>query len=217
MEAPPLPFTAKDWTKTMKYNGEPVLTFLIRRPVFADSGKTRRVERYFGEITNQWKKRWETHLFSKACQAKIIASEAGEAFQPWQAKLTFTVTLWQPSLLSLRIDVSENTETSRPFLVCSGETWDCATGYPRTLRSFFPAKNRRWRKELVNALIEQAEEKLASGESLLDPECAQLIERTFDPEQFYLTEKGLAIYYPLYALGPYAEGIPVFLISLPEP
>ena len=40
-----------------------------------------------------------------------------------------------------------------------------------------------------------------------------LLRRRFHPDHYYLTEHGLSFFYPMYALGPAAEGIPVF--SLP--
>ena len=65
---------------------------------------------------------------------------------------------------------------------------------------------------LLHIIKAQAEEQLNSGESLLDPNCAAIMERTFDPSQFYLTDHGFNIFYPLSTLGPYAEGIPVFTV-----
>ena len=37
----------------------------------------------------------------------------------------------------------------------------------------------------------------------------------FDPERFYLTEAGPVIYFPLYSIAPYAEGIPAFSLAIP--
>lgn len=215
MESSPLPFTVLQWNRTMKQDSIPVLTLSIRRPSFPETGKTARMERYFSEVTKQWKIRWETILFPTACQAKNTATETGQSFLPWQAKLDFAVALWKPPLLSLRLDATETTGTSRPFLTCSGETWDCATGYPRTLRSFFSAKNVRWRKDIMENLHTQVTARLASGETLLDPDCTQVMDRIFDPDHFYLTEEGISLFYPLYTLGAYAEGIPVFTIPAP--
>lgn len=212
MESSSLPFTVQQWDRTMRHKGTPVLTLSIRRPSFPETGKTARMERYFSEVTRQWKTRWETNLFSKACQAKDTAMENSQSFLAWQAKLDFTVTLWKPPLLSLRFDAAETNETSRPVLICSGETWDCATGYPRTLRSFFSAQNFRWRKDIMEHLHTQISARLASGESLLDTDCTQVMGRIFDSDHYYLTEDGISIFYPLYTLGPYAEGIPVFTI-----
>lgn len=215
MDSSAPPVTPQLWKRVMRANNEPVLTLSIRRPAFPDKGKTRRIERYFAEVAQQWKARWETVLFPRACQALADAREAGSSFIPWKAELDYTVTLWRSPLLSLRLDAAESGGTPRPLHIRAGETWDCACGYPRTLRSFFPAKDHRWRRELMNALYSQATERLNSGESLLDPDCAQIMGRAFAPERFYLTEEGLSIFYPLYVLGPYAEGIPVFTVSLP--
>ena len=207
MEAP---VTPQAWKRVMKQEGEPVLTLSLRRPSFPENGKTERLERYFVRMAEQWQTHWETALFPRACQALSDAREASRPFEPWRAELDYTVTLWQPPLLSLYLDVTESDGTARPLRLRLGETWDCSTGYPRPLRSFFPTGEHRWRKKLLANLREQAAKRLASGESLLDPDCSQIMERTFDPERFYLTEEGPAVFYPLYVLGPYAEGIPVF-------
>ncbi len=216
MEASTPPITPQQWKRVMKQDGVSVLTLSIRRPAFPDAGKTARMERYFDRIAQQWKTRWETLLFPGACQALTGARESGRSFIPWQAELDYTVALWQPPLLSLRLDAVESGRGDRPLHIRMGETWDCASGYPRTLRSFFPAKARRWRKGLLDELRDQAAQQLASGESLLDPDCPQVMERAFDPDRFYLTEGGISIFYPLCVLGAYAEGIPVFTVPLPD-
>ena len=215
MDPSDLPFTPRHWKHTFKSDNEPVLNLSIRRPAFPDAGKTARMERYFAQVAQQWKTRWENVLFPRACQALADARETGILFLPWQASLDYTVTLWRAPLLSLRLDCVESCPPARPLFSCAGETWDCASGYPRPLRSFFPPRAFRWRKELLKQLREQAAQQLASGESLLDADCAQHMERTFDPDRFYLTEEGLSVYYPLCQLGAYAEGIPVFTATLP--
>ena len=214
MESSAPPITPQTWKRVMKQEGEPVLTLTLRRPAVPEGGRTGRLERYFTQMAEQWKNRWETTLFPRACQALADAREASRPFEPWQAELDYTVTLWRPPLLSLRLDVTESNGTPRPLCLRAGETWDCSTGDPRTLRSFFPAKERHWRKQLLATLQAQAAERLASGESLLDPDCAGVMERAFDPERFYLTEEGLAVFYPLDVLGPYVEGTPVFTMAM---
>ena len=210
-----LPAAPLQRTYTKKREGTAVLTLSLRRPAFPDTGTTARVERYFAQIAQQWKNRWETILLPRACQALTDAQAEDRPFTPWRAELDYTVTLWRPPLLSLRLDAVETGPSPLPLRFCAGESWDCESGYPRTLRSFFPAKARRWRRELLTCLQEQAALQLASGESLLDPDCQQTMERTFDPDRFYLTEEGAVVFYPLGVLGPCAEGIPVFPVPLP--
>ena len=216
MDLSDLPITPRHWKHTFKSGTEPVLTLSIRRPAFPDAGKTMRMERYFTQVAQQWKTRWETDLFPRACRALTDARETGNVFLPWQASLDYTVTLWRAPLLSLRLDCVESCPPARPLLTCTGETWDCSCGYPRALRSFFPPRAHCWRRILLRSLQEQAARQLASGESLLDADCAQVMDRTFDPDRFYLTEEGLSVFYPLCLLGAYAEGIPVFSVPLPD-
>ncbi len=206
----PDPVLSKTWKLLKRSDGIPVLNISIRRPSFIEQEKTARVERYFSQLFQYWQNRWETILFPEACQALNRSKAKHSDFIPWQASLDYTVTYWKPPLVSLRIEAIETGRSPQPLHIHQGETWDLQIGYPRTLRSFFPINAKQWRKSLLNIVKAQAEEQLASGESLLDPHCTDIMERSFDPDRFYLTEEGIALFYPLYVLGAYAEGIPTF-------
>lgn len=39
-----------------------------------------------------------------------------------------------------------------------------------------------------------------------------MLRRHFNPRNFYLTDSGLAFFYPMYAIAPAMEGIPVFTL-----
>lgn len=210
MESISFPFPSKTWNKTMTYRGQPVLLMSLQRPSFPETGKSARLERYFAHTAQLWINRWKEHLFPAACSSLAESLESGSTFRPWRTELNYTVTYWHDPVFSLHLDVTETGDAPKPNLVCMGETWDCSTGYPRSLRSFIPEKALTWRKKILASLKDQADQQISSGESLLDPECKQIMDRTFDPDRFYLTESGISIFYPLYILGPYAEGIPVF-------
>lgn len=209
MEPNAPPVTPKLWERTLKLGEEPMLTLSARRPTFPEKGALRRVERYFSRCALLLREQWEVTLYAKACQAR----QADELFLPWQAALDYTVTYWEAPLLSLRLEITHSDQLHRPQHWYVGETWDCAQGRPRSLRSFLP-KGRRWRQQLLEQLTTQAESRIASGESLLNPDCPAVMKRAFDPDRFYLTEEGVALFYPMYLLGPYAEGIPVFTLPI---
>lgn len=216
MESAVFPFPPTCWNKTMTYRGQPVLSISLQRPCFPETGKTARIERYFAHVAQLWINRWKEHLFPAACKAFSEASEGGSVFHPWRAQLNYTLTYWHDPIFSLRFDAIESMGNPRPHRFCMGETWDRSTGYPRSLRSFFPGQALIWRKKILASLKQQADQQISSGESLLAPECKQIMDRAFDPDRFYLTDDGIALFYPLYILGPYAEGIPVFMIPFPE-
>jgi len=210
------PFPAKTWSKTLSHHDQPVLNISVQQPDFPDSKKAARIQRYFNHVIQLWITRWREQLYPAQCDILDQASEHGSTFHPLHVELNHIVTYWNDPIFSVRLDVTESRPGTRPQLFCMGETWDLSTGYPLPLRSFFPKKSGNWRKIILASLKNQADQQIKSGESLLDPDCCQIIERTFDPNRYYLTNKGIAIFFPLYFLGPYAEGIPVFVIPFPN-
>lgn len=214
MNSSPTPITTKEWKRVMKQNSTVIFTASVHRPAFPESSKTARIERYFSYFAQQWISRWETVLYPAARNVFAEAQAQSKCFLPWTAALNYVITFQRPPLVSLYLEVSEHDHISHPRISRFGETWDCSTGYPRTLRSFFPPHSRRWKKELLDSMKAQAVQQLNSGESLLNHDCVQIMDRTFDPDRFYLTDHGVTLFYPLYVLGPYAEGIPTFTVPL---
>ena len=90
-----------------------------------------------------------------------------------------------------------------------------ARGLPRSLASFFPPRF-RWRRAVLEQVRAQIEARLANGEAWFFEDWRQRLPAAFDPEHFYCTQAGPAVFFPLYRIAPYAEGIPVFPLSLPE-
>ena len=213
MDATHLPVTPRQFNRTMKHNGSEVLILSLLCPEFPQSGPTRRAERYFSHMVQQWQNRWETLLYPKACQAHSDCVKKQEPFEPWQAALHYKITLWHPPIISLQIDIQEQT-SAFPRHVRIGEVWNMKTGYPCSLRQFLAVKPRRWKKEVIGSLCSQAQQRIDSGESLLRPDCIPDLKQAFDPDRFYLTETGVELYYPMYILGPFAEGIPTFTLPV---
>ena len=68
---------------------------------------------------------------------------------------------------------------------------------------------------MLEEVARQLRARQASGESRFWPDWERRLARSFDPERFFLTEEGPSVFFPLYALGPYVEGIPTFPLRLP--
>ena len=70
-------------------------------------------------------------------------------------------------------------------------------------------------KQALEEAARQLRARQASGESRFWPDWERRLASSFDPERFFLTEEGPSVFFPLYALGPYVEGIPTFPLRLP--
>ena len=193
---------------------EPVLSLSLRAPALeGDAPQLRRIGRCFARQARAWRARWEGPLYAMACAARQAAREQSRPFTPWTAELDFTVTRSGGGLLSLRTDAAERHGAARPLLVRSGETWDLSSGVPVPLSALFPS--RRWRRQVLSAVEEQCARRASSGEFLFYEDWPRRAAADFDPDNFYLTEDALVIFYPLHTLCPAAEGIPEFFLPLP--
>lgn len=206
------PVTKECWFRTMKEADTPVLSIAIQRPAFPRMKNNRRLERYFTTLVQCWKSRWENELFQKAVNA-FSQKTSRQPFLPWKAELNFDVTFWAYPIISLRIKIQEQTNIEPSPYILLGEVWDYSTGYPCSLRDILHKTAHRHIRELIIPVQNQAKQRMTSDDSLLDPNCISSLKKHFDSNRFFLAEDGIKLFYPLYTLGPYSEGIPEFTIS----
>lgn len=198
----------REWERTLE--GEPVLRCVLSRPECAGTWRgLDAINRYYARVARVWQERWEREVYVRACLDLADRRAKGRPFRPWQAMLTTHITKQGDGLLSLYQDSTEQAGCDRPVTVRRGDTWSLETGTPCSLRSFL-GKEHQWKRRLLKQIGEQASQRLASGESLLDDDCVQKLRSCFSAERFYLTEDGMRVFFPMYAIGASAEGIPVF-------
>lgn len=211
-----IPLEAGAWRRVLKWEGEPVLTISLRWPRLSeDLPGLRRVSRYYRQVADCWRVRWEKDLYARAQEAAAAAREASRPFTPWSADLDFTPTLRENGLLSLYQDAVERTGTPRTVTLRRSDTWELPSGTPRSLASFLPPPHRR--RRILEEVAAQIERRVASGESLFYEDWRRRLPAAFDPDRFYLTVEGAELYFPLCTVAPYAEGIPVFPIQISPP
>ena len=204
----------ENWELTLQ--GEPVMSCTLTWPELAGGGKgTNAINRYYHHVVGIWKSRWEREVFLRACLDLADRRAVSRPFKPWQVQLETHITLQTDQLLSLWQEGTEQQGFERPLSQRRGDTWSLADGAPRTLASFFE-KERRWKKSVLQQVEQQVRSKLEQGETLLDPDCTRLLKKEFDLQRFYLDPEGVQVFYPMYVLGPGAEGIPVFSIPLSQ-
>lgn len=192
--------------------GECVLCWELTWPECSGGGHgVKNVAAYYRRHTELWCSRWKRELYTLACLDLAQRRAEGKPFRPWQVRLTTCITRQEDGLLSLWQEAVERWGFERPLVHRMGDTWSLPDGVPRSLAAFFPGQ-KRWKKSVLAKVERQVEERLNSGLSLLDSDCAARLKKEFDPRRFYVTEQGIEVFYPLYVLGAGAEGIPVFSV-----
>ena len=202
------PLTAeREWT----VEEVPVLWASVRLPpppVEAGERTARRIGRFYrlqGRCFLQYCQRW---LLPQAEAAYRAALEASVPLPAYRAELDYRVTYCQGGLWSLYTQTRETAGPGPALLTRRGDTLDLAAGYPVPLRDFFGGGG-SWRKRLAARAAEEIQRRERAGVSRFHPDWRKV---RFNPQNYYLTEEGLAFFYPMYAIAPAAEGIPVFLM-----
>lgn len=203
----------QEWEMTLE--GEVVLHCILIWPEFTGTWKgIRAINRYYTHAADNWRRRWQRELYCLACLDMADRRAQGRHFRVWQAELETRITFQENGLLSLWQEGWEVRGYDRPLILRRGDTWSLAEGAPRPLASFYP-KERRWKKRLIQQVEKQAEERLATGESLLDRDCLNRLRREFRPDNYWLTGEGAQVFFPMYTIASGGEGIPVFSVTLP--
>ena len=204
----------REWEMTLE--GEAVLRCVLTWPECVGTWRgLKDINRYYDRVLRVWQKRWEREVYIRACLDLADRRAQRRPFKVWCARLDTHITLQEGGLLSLWQEGTEHWGFDRPVAVRRGDTWSLSEGAPRTLASFFSGQ-RGWKRRLLGQVERQVEERLAGGESLLDPDCVHRLRREFDPDNFYLTGDGVQVFFPLYALAPGGEGVPAFSVELPQ-
>lgn len=191
----------------------PVLSASVSlpEPVPAADRLSRRIRRYYQLQCRSFLRYCEAYLLPAAAEACRTALEASQPIPKFRAELTYRVTYNEGGLWSLYTQSRESGPGGRTVLLRRGDTWDLASGYPVALSAFFPRRS-GWKRRLLDTAEAEIQQQEQAGAARYHEGIRRLLRRHFNPQNYYLTPEGLAIFYPMYAIAPAAEGIPVFTV-----
>lgn len=207
------PFAAeREWT----VEGVPVLSAAAQVPEPLRKDRTaRRIRRFYRLQCRSFLRYCEKCLLPQAAAEYRSALEASRPLPAFRAELDYHVTYNQGGFWSLYTEVREVPGPGPALVTRRGDTWDLAAGYPVPLKDFFPAGT-AWKKKLLAHAAAEAERRERAGAVRWREDWRRELRRRFNPQNFYLTEEGLAYFWPMYAVAPAAEGVPVFILPYGE-
>lgn len=208
------PFTIhREWTEAEI----PILcaSISLPEPKPALHAVCRRIRRYY---------QLQARAYLRYCQKALLPLAQAEAraalaesrpLPEFRAELTYQITYNAHGFWSLYTQIREHTQPGQDFLLRQGDTWDLSAGYPAALSAFFP-NHSSWKRRILSAAEAEALRRERAGISRYRESLRRDLRRRFNPRNYYLTEEGLAIFYPMYAIAPAPEGIPVFILPYGE-
>ena len=196
--------------RTWTLEGIPVLRAEVSLTV--PEGKT------WGRI--RWFYRTQSRAFLRYCQRELLpwaeaegrlSLEYSTPVHCFQAELSCQETYRRGRLWSLYTQVREDAAPGPASLRRWGDIWDLRTGLPVPASAFFRPRE-HWKRQAADAASAEILRQEEQGVSRFYPDWRRRLRRHFHARNCYLTPEGFAFFWPMYALAPAPEGVPVFLL-----
>ena len=200
--------------ETLNVREKDVLHYRITYPKFVSSAFRRTlagINRFYQQKAHEYRQHCRTILYAQAAEQVLYDPEGQFPIVSYEAILDFSVTYNDDCILSLYFDRYEFTGGAHGHTVRFSDTWGLQGGR-RLPVSAFIARPVYFKTYLIDKVIEQMQQNIESGQATyFEPHESNAIE-TFHAGNYYLTPKGLVVYYQQYDIAPYSSGIQTFLI-----
>lgn len=194
----------------MKYKGVTVLNYRIEYPEFVSNNYNngiKVVNNYYREKALALQNVFRTKLYRMAVDQYLDDVKNGFPVRVFEALQTFKVTYNQACIISLYLDNYQFTGGAHGLTTRTSQTWNLRTRKMIKLSTLYKCSG-NYTRYIKNRVIEEIKK---------DPDpyfenYEELVEQTFNINNFYATPQGLIVYFQQYDIAPYASGIREFLL-----
>ena len=208
-----LQLCVKPWMPRQCFGESSMVCAAAELPCWEGDGG-RRFNRYYRAYERAFERYCETVLLPMAQESYREALERAGAIPDWHATLQTTVSYHEGRLVSLYTDSAES-GGERRIVLRRGDTWDMTSGTPLRLTDFFPPHT-PVRKRILSAVRETVEREERLGLYRYLPDWRARMRRSFNPQNFYISDEGLYFFYQSFAIAPLSEGISTFFLPYDE-
>ena len=151
------------------------------------------------------------NLFKEAKALYDYNSSNGYPIMEYEIILEYNVTYNKDNIVSIYYDQYEFTGGAHGNTIRTSQNWNLSAGKMLPLSYFFP-NNPYYVIDILREINKQIKEQIQNGTNYYFDNYCELVLETFNLENYYLIEKGIAIFFQQYDIAPYSSGIPVFYI-----
>lgn len=190
-----------------------LLSYSIQYPQFSSDRfrmTLNRMNQYYEMKAIAFKMYCEHKLFKLAIEQYENAIKNGFPVRKFEALVVYQVTYNQNCSISLHFDQYEFTGGAHGNTVRNSDTWNLQKGTKIKLGHLFTNKN--YKDYIIMTINQKIAEQIRNGTNQYFENYKQLVTENFNENHFYLTPKGVVIYYQQYEIAPYSSGIPTFMI-----
>lgn len=197
----------------LSHQGKVVLRYCIEYPRFYShrlASAVSRINDYHRRRALAFQRYCRKKLFHSAVEQQDFAMANHYPLMTFEAERKFECTFLTGCTASLYTDTYLFTGGAHGTTTRQSDTWSLKAGRQLPVTAFFTRQN--YQATLFQIIEKQIEKRQKETPGAYFDNYPRMIREEYQPQQFYLTGKGVAVYYQQYDIAPYVTGIPVFLI-----
>lgn len=188
------------------YEDTLILKYYIEYPTILNNQS---FNNYNKELAIELKERSENELYQSAVENYKYNKENGYPIMVYEVYRTFKVTYNMYDLVSLYIDEYTFTGGAHGNTIRTSQNWNLSQNCMIPLENFF--NNNPY---FILEILKEINNQIANDSEVYFENSCVLVLETFNPQNYYLTLRGLVIYFQEYDIAPYSSGIREFLIQI---
>lgn len=205
-----IPFNTMVIAEEMQYEGITVLNYRIEYPEFAANiykNGIKVVNQYYRDNALALQNNFRTKLYQMAVAQYLDDIQNGFPVRVFEALQTFEVAYNQACIISLYLDNYQYTGGAHGLTTRTSQTWNLKTRKMLKLRELYKCSG-NYKAYIKKRIIAEIEE----NPDLYFENYEELVEQTFNVNNFYCTPEGIVVYFQQYDIAPYSSGIREFLL-----
>lgn len=201
--------------KELYYQGEVIVKYVIEYPEITETpyliGKEK-FNRQNREQALKLKQFAEGEFYNEAKETYQYNKKNGYPIMVYELINECNITYNYQNLISLYFDEYTFTGGAHGSTIRKAQTWNLQFGKLVPLQAFF-RENPYYQLDIVKQINAQIAKQIEQGENNFFPEYCQLVLDSFRLENYYLTPKGITIFFQQYDIAPYSSGIQTFVVE----
>lgn len=193
------------------YKDSVVLKYKIQYPQIINgrnSYSEYRFNEYNYEKANELREYCENELYK---EAKKLHDLNGYPIMQYEVYFDYHITYNRNNIISLYTDEYMYLGGAHGNTKREGQTWNMQNGRMIMLKEFF-RNNPYYIIDILKQINSQIEKQMETENGMYFENYCNLVQENLRLENFYITEKGVVIFFNQYEIAPYSSGIPTFLI-----
>lgn len=195
----------------MFFRDIPVLNYEINFPYFTTTCcmvVAEQINDYYAQAAKSTEEYCRNILYQQALErARYI--QDGRPFHSYSLNVDFQITYNSGCITSLYMETYTYAGGAHGDTKRTSDTWNFKTGERLLLYDLFP-RNTNYMQRLQNRIAYEISQRLLVNPGSYFADYQSLLQKNFNPENYYLIPDGFVIYYQFYDITPHYSGIPEF-------